>query len=150
MHMKLSYAKWQPFCLGFSVLKIGQQKWNPNQILEQIQAKWHINASMNWVSIVSHNGLAPIRRQAITWTNADLLSITLTPYMVFPLFATMFAAYAGGILVSFDTATSPFILYKMFRMRDRLIWMKFINMLSVYAQSGRHRRFNWWIIAVLT
>ena len=30
---------------------------------------------MNWVSIGSGNGLAPKRRQAITWTNADLLSI---------------------------------------------------------------------------
>ena len=53
----------------------------------------------------------------------------------------------------FHTATSFFIWYKMFRVRDisyRLIWMKFINMLSVYAQSGTHRGFNWWIIAVLT
>ena len=36
-------------------------------------------------------------------------------------------------------------------MRDiscRLIWMKCINMLSVYAQSGTHGRFNWWIIAL--
>ena len=32
-------------------------------------------ASVNWVSIGSDNGLAPVRRQAITWTNADLLSI---------------------------------------------------------------------------
>ena len=32
----------------------------------------------------------------------------------------------------------------------RFIRMKFINMLSVYVQSGTHRRFNWWIIAVLT
>ena len=30
--------------------------------------------SMNWVSIVSGNGLLPVRRQAITWTNAGLLS----------------------------------------------------------------------------
>ena len=29
---------------------------------------------VNWVSIGSDNGLSPIRRQAITWTNADLLS----------------------------------------------------------------------------
>ena len=53
----------------------------------------------------------------------------------------------------FHTATSLLIWYKMFCMRNiscRLIWMKFINMLSVYAQSGMHRRFNWWIIAVLT
>ena len=52
----------------------------------------------------------------------------------------------------FHTATSLFIWYKMFRMRDisyRLIWMKFINMLSVFAQCGTHRHFNWWIIAVL-
>ena len=32
---------------------------------------------MNWVSIVSGNGLSPVRRQAITWTNAGLLSIGL-------------------------------------------------------------------------
>ena len=53
----------------------------------------------------------------------------------------------------FYTATSLLIWYKMFYMRDisyRLIWMKFINMLSVYAQSGTHWRFNWWIAAVLT
>ena len=30
---------------------------------------------MNWVSIGSDNGLLPIRRQAIIWTNAGLLSI---------------------------------------------------------------------------
>ena len=30
---------------------------------------------MNWVSIGSDNGLSPGRRQAIIWTNADILSI---------------------------------------------------------------------------
>ena len=53
----------------------------------------------------------------------------------------------------FHTAMSLLIWYKMFCMRDisyRLIWMKYINMLSVYAQSGTHRPVNWWIIAVLT
>ena len=30
---------------------------------------------MNWVSVGYGNGLSPIRRQAITWTNAGLLSI---------------------------------------------------------------------------
>ena len=53
----------------------------------------------------------------------------------------------------FHTATSPLIWYKMFCMRDmsyRLTWMKFINMLSVYAQSGTHRRVNWWITTGLT
>ena len=53
----------------------------------------------------------------------------------------------------FHTATSLLIWYKMVCVRDisyRLIWMEFINMFSVYAQSETHRRFNWWIIAVLT
>ena len=36
-----------------------------------------IYASLNWVSIGSDNGMSPVRRQAITWTNADLLSIGL-------------------------------------------------------------------------
>ena len=34
-----------------------------------------IYVSMNWVSIGLGNGLLPARHQAITWTNADLLSI---------------------------------------------------------------------------
>ena len=37
----------------------------------------HIYASVNWVSIGSGNGLPPKMRQAITWTNANLLSIGL-------------------------------------------------------------------------
>ena len=32
-------------------------------------------ASMSWVSISSGNGLLPAGHQAITWINADLLSI---------------------------------------------------------------------------
>ena len=58
-----------------------------------------------------------------------------------------------GHLSLFHTAMSLLIWYTMFCMRDisyRLIWMKFINMLSVYAQSWMHRRFNWWIFAVWT
>ena len=53
----------------------------------------------------------------------------------------------------FHTTTSLLIWYKMLCVRYisyRLIWMEFINMFSVYAQSETHRRFNWWIIAVLT
>ena len=46
----------------------------------------------------------------------------------------------------FHTATSLLIWYKMFCVRDisyRLMWVEFINMFSVYAQSGTHSRFNW-------
>ena len=53
----------------------------------------------------------------------------------------------------FHTATSPLTWYKMFCVRDisyRVIWMEFINMLSMYAQSGTHSRFRWWTIVVLT
>ena len=39
-------------------------------ISELISRWWRIYPSMNWVSIS-----LPVRRQAITWTNADLLSI---------------------------------------------------------------------------
>ena len=59
----------------------------------------------------------------------------------------------GGILVSLSYSHVFFIWYKTFRMRDiscGFIWMEFINMLSVYTQSGTHRRFDWWIMAVLT
>ena len=44
----------------------------------------------------------------------------------------------------FHIATSLLILYKMFYMREisyRLIWMEFIKMFSVYAQSGTHKWF---------
>ena len=33
-----------------------------------------VYASMLWVIIGSDNGLSPVRRQAITWSNDDLLS----------------------------------------------------------------------------
>ena len=32
-------------------------------------------APANWVIIISGNGLSPLRHQAITWANDDLLSI---------------------------------------------------------------------------
>ena len=46
----------------------------------------------------------------------------------------------------FHTATSFSIWNKMFCVRDisySLKWMEFINIFSVYAQSGTHSRFNW-------
>ena len=53
----------------------------------------------------------------------------------------------------FHTTASLLIWYKMFYMRNIsyiLTWMKFINMLSVFAQAGIHGCVNWLIIAVLT
>ena len=40
-----------------------------------IEAGWCKYVSLNWVNIGSCNGLSPSLRQAITWTNDDLLSI---------------------------------------------------------------------------
>ena len=46
--------------------------WLTHQIL-LICPQCRIYASVNWVSIDSCNGLSPVRRQAITQTNADIL-----------------------------------------------------------------------------
>ena len=61
-----------------------------------------MHASENKGITASDNGLLPVWCQAIIWTNAGKLAllITLTLYMVLPLFATRFADYAGGIWVS--------------------------------------------------
>ena len=40
-----------------------------------ISTEWRICALVNWVIIGTCNGLSPVRRQAITWTNAGLISI---------------------------------------------------------------------------
>ena len=50
-------------------------KWIQPNNYQLISADCHIYASVNLVSIGSDNGLSPMRRQAITWTNACLLSI---------------------------------------------------------------------------
>ena len=47
------------------------------------EAGWRINASVNWVIIGSDNGLLPVWCQAITWTNADHLSIGYFRNMTF-------------------------------------------------------------------
>ena len=44
------------------------------------QHQCRLYASMNWVSIGSCNGLSPVRRQTITWTNADVLSSVPWPF----------------------------------------------------------------------
>ena len=53
----------------------------------------------------------------------------------------------------FHTATSLLNWYKMACMANilhRLIWVKFMSILSMYVQSGTHKHFHWRIIAVLT
>ena len=58
-----------------------------------------------------------------------------------------------GASESLSYSHFSFDLIWIFCVRDipyRLIWMEFINMFSVYAQTGTHSRLNWWIIVVLT
>ena len=38
-----------------------------------LEAEWCIDVPLNWVIIVSGNGLSPVWRQAIIWTKGDLL-----------------------------------------------------------------------------
>ena len=40
-----------------------------------IEVEWRKYASLSWVIIGSDNGLSPVRRQAIIWTNAGILLI---------------------------------------------------------------------------
>ena len=46
-------------------------------VLNHLPLVPHIYSSVNWAIIGSGNGLSPVRHQAITWTNAGLLSIGL-------------------------------------------------------------------------
>ena len=60
-----------------------------------------VHLSLCGLMMPNGNGLLPVRCQDITGTHANLLLITLTPFMVLPLFATRFADYAVGTRVSF-------------------------------------------------
>ena len=69
--------------------------------------------SLNKVIIDSDNGLAPVWRQAITWTSDDLLSIQ-------PL-----GTYSNEILIEIQT----FSLMKMrFRMSSAKRWAFYLNL----------------------
>ena len=66
---------------------------------------------------------------------------TLNPYMVLPPGSLL----ALGASESLSYSHASLSWYKHFCMRYisyRLMWIQFINMLSVYVQSGTHRRFN--------
>ena len=64
------------YCYFFSSSAI---RWRPTVHWVYCQPLTHLppSAPVNWVSIGSGNGLSPVRRQTITWTNAGLLSIGL-------------------------------------------------------------------------
>ena len=62
----------------FSFLCFCTHPWLENYTsLTHLSLIPHIYALVNWASTASGNGLSLVRCQAITWTNADLLSIGL-------------------------------------------------------------------------
>ena len=61
MRLKTRSTKCRPCCFGLNVL---------THFLPRAAY-----ALVNWISIDSSNGLSPIRRLAITWTNVHVLSI---------------------------------------------------------------------------
>ena len=48
-----------------------------HEMQHNIEAERRIFASINWAAIDSDNGLSPVRRQTIIWTNAGLWLIDL-------------------------------------------------------------------------
>ena len=75
MHLKMSSARWWPFCLSLDMLIMfnrGREFGNP---LISLLTHWgrvmHICVIKQTI-IGSDNGLAPGRRQPIIWTNAGI------------------------------------------------------------------------------
>ena len=68
--LKVSSAKWRPFCPGLNELT--HLPLVPHISVNELQFIGH-----QWIIIFSGNGLSLVRHQAITWTNAFLLSARL-------------------------------------------------------------------------
>ena len=73
---------------------------------------------MNWIIISSGNGLSPIRRQAITWTNAGLLSsgrlginLSEIKWKFKKMHLKMSSAKTAAILSRRDELTEPMLTY---------------------------------------
>ena len=88
--------------------------------------------------------------QRTWWPEAGTIIVT-GPYYANPVYGVATICHQvrwlrWGHPSLFHADTSLLIWYKMFCVRDisyRLIWMEFINMFSMYAQSGMHSRFNY-------
>ena len=105
MRLKVSSAKWWPFCLGLNVLT----HWG---------RVTHICVS-NLTIIGSDNGLSPGRRQAIIWTNAGIL-------LIGPL---------GTIVSEIWTEIYSFLFKKMHLKMSSGKWLPFCLGLNVLRQG---------------
>ena len=80
MRLKISSAKWRPFSLGLNVLThripITHTYTCFGELVQHLSRYWRGPAThAYWFSIVLGNGLIPVRCQAITWTNTNILLI---------------------------------------------------------------------------
>ena len=57
---------------GFSSQMTSNKKKHPDMCCFKLRPERRMHASVNNTIIVSNNGLSPVRRQAIIWTNAGL------------------------------------------------------------------------------
>ena len=71
---KLYLRKYLSFVFGLMGCTVYDSS-EVNTSINSISPLWRIYVSMNRISIGSANGLSPIRRQAIIWTNAGILLI---------------------------------------------------------------------------
>ena len=97
----MSSAKWRPFCLGLSVLKL-------------IFPMCRIYASVNLVSVGSDNVLSSIRRQSIIYMTS--LNVKFVKHWAFTAF------YKDPMAHSYDASHHQFSDFRSFQQ----IWMKFL------------------------
>ena len=168
MLLKVSSVKWQPFCSGgdeLKPLKLGHGwvitstvlcgiQWNMYRVLLCFVLLW-LYYQFQYCDMIN----LP-RAYFLTSAFEVFQALRILPLSNYadPVYGVATICHQvrwlhWGHPSLFHTTMSLLIWNKMFCMSDiscRLIWMKYINMLSVYAQSGTHRPFNWLIIAVFT
>ena len=94
-------------------------------LLNSLKTGWRIYASVNWCIIGSDNGLSPVRRQAITWTSDESLSIGLL------------GTHFSQILIEIQT----FSLKKMHLKISSVKWGYFVSTSMCRLNQMRNSRF---------
>ena len=162
MHLKLSSAqmaailsrgRWvnsYPQALHIYIIELGHHwfiQWDVTSSASiNYLNQWWLPNNYNWVTDINENNIKtnPFSQKKL---HLELWSVNYAnPVYGVATFCHQVRWLHWGHPSLFHTATSLLIWYKMFCVRDisyRLIWMEFINMFSVYAQSGTHSCFNW-------
>ena len=133
--LKIKSLEIQPFCFDV-IMTLLLRRVSDGQLVLRLKC------SEKYANIMAADILTP-RRQTI---NSHIIGNYANPVYGVATICHQVRWLRWGHPSLFHTATSLLIWYKMFCVRDisyRLIWMEFINMFSVYAQSGTNSRFNW-------